>query len=1571
MERERLPTAVRRAGVAVLGGLALGVAAAIVSKAAKSDHAARAVGQLTRTAKGLAADAGSPLRGIRRGALSQRWAYHHERYLRFGDPRQLRLAIETLDAAVRLAPVGHPMRGMHLTNLGLTLEQSYDDLGDPADLDAAIESLRGAVTATPPGHFRRGWCLANLGVALQSRGAARDASADLDEAIRLLRDATVVVRVDAPERAIIVSNLAGALRARGEKTGSVLDLDEAVRTLRAALAIITTDHPDHRLISKNLYGAARVLDRTSRADHGEPAAAAPRTLEGVPHDDLSELVAAFGTVAPATELFTDTMDRLKRFVRGDGEAVTDVEALALAARLWSLAAEDRHASHAVGLLAWCRFLIEEDPFHTEDLALALSRLAPDARPDLVRRIFAVDLPDGMEPGVDDAPCHPGRLDVIAARLQAESAAERPESALALLRRAVALTRLAVELTRPDGELIDMILAGHADAVLRLSGAADDPGLLAEVVTLRRLCVEKARPGQDRAREFLWELGLALVMLYAHEPDAALLAEAEDALERSEAVQQSNRYGSGTAAERASKMSGVLQVYLLDAEEHGYTDHKHLAWARAVRALDRIAGDKAVKVQSAAPYSETDPSSIMGVDLYALEIQRIEERLTGDDADDDLGERTAVVAELADAHRRRFNSRHARADLNDALALSEKAVELCPKGHPRRPHCLWTRIACLDARYQVDHHPSDLDPIIDLLRELLTLPGDLARRDHEQVALANYLIGRADPDRPDLPEAEAILRRVVAKASPDSEAGLMGRGLLGTLTMARLAAGEPADFDAGIDLLRQAAELPEAHENHPVLLGNLATALLARYATDGAASDLDEAIERATAATAAVRSHGRWIQAATAAEPFVTGLLMRYRVRGAYHDLEEAVRGARGFVEALRSPDHPRTPKSLAVLAEALAERAARNRSAADLDEAVRAARAAADADPQHRRTLAAVLATPLDMPDDRPHLAEALTLSRHLYADEPDAKARITLAAILRERFRQTSADGTPDLALSHEAERLYREALRHARSKADLRFALGAVLADRAEGDLVMLGEAASLFRSAALDSSAPAFTRITAAQRCGAVLADRGDWEDAADAYGTAIELLPRLAARTLARADREYWLGQVTDLAGGAAEAAVQAGTPERAVRLFEAARGVLWTQLLETRDDLTGLAPELADRVEELRAGLDAPLTPALDGHVPYSWENKYTAAPIEDARRRSDAWTGLVAEIRAVPGFEDFARPSGSGPLHPGVPGPVVLVAAGRHHGHALLLFPGDRIEPVALPGLTAATARSRADGLRSALTAIQHPDSGHGDRLRGEAELLELLHWLGETVTLPVLKALGPATSRLWWLPAGPLTSLPLHAAGGALNRVTSSYAFGLRTLRSAVTGPLPPRPRTLVVAMPDTPGEQPLPRVQAEVAWLRDRYDPTEFLGSRATRAEVLSALPDAELAHFACHSSSGRDGKIFLADHQTAPLTLLDIAGLHLPRARLAYLSSCATVATDLPDEAVHLAAAFHHAGFPGVIATLWPLADIAALPVSRAFYDSSDDPATSLRAATIALATAHPRNPSLWACHIHLGT
>ena len=101
----------------------------------------------------------------------------------------------------------------------------------------------------------------------------------------------------------------------------------------------------------------------------------------------------------------------------------------------------------------------------------------------------------------------------------------------------------------------------------------------------------------------------------------------------------------------------------------------------------------------------------------------------------------------------------------------------------------------------------------------------------------------------------------------------------------------------------------------------------------------------------------------------------------------------------------------------------------------------------------------------------------------------------------------------------------------------------------------------------------------------------QDALAAAEAAVELLPQVTPRSLARADREHQLSEVGPLAGVAAAAAIAAGRPERAVELLEQTRGVLVADTVDARSsDLTRLretAPELAAAFEELRGTLACP------------------------------------------------------------------------------------------------------------------------------------------------------------------------------------------------------------------------------------------------------------------------------------------------------------------------------------------------------------------------------------------------
>ncbi len=88
--------------------------------------------------------------------------------------------------------------------------------------------------------------------------------------------------------------------------------------------------------------------------------------------------------------------------------------------------------------------------------------------------------------------------------------------------------------------------------------------------------------------------------------------------------------------------------------------------------------------------------------------------------------------------------------------------------------------------------------------------------------------------------------------------------------------------------------------------------------------------------------------------------------------------------------------------------------------------------------------------------------------------------------------------------------------------------------------------------------------------------------------------------------------------------------------------------------------------------------------------------------------------------------------------------------------------------------------------------------------------------------------------------------------------------------------------------------------------------------------------------------------------------------------------TAATDLLDEAIHLATAFQLASYPHVVGTLWEINDPIAADIAEAFYrhlatNGSPDPSLSafaLHQAVLAARDKLPLTPSLWAAHIHTG-
>lgn len=324
-------------------------------------------------------------------------------------------------------------------------------------------------------------------------------------------------------------------------------------------------------------------------------------------------------------------------------------------------------------------------------------------------------------------------------------------------------------------------------------------------------------------------------------------------------------------------------------------------------------------------------------------------------------------------------------------------------------------------------------------------------------------------------------------------------------------------------------------------------------------------------------------------------------------------------------------------------------------------------------------------------------------------------------------------------------------------------------------------------------------------------------------------------------------------------------------------------------------------------------------------------------------------------------------------GPVVIVNVSRFRADALVVD-GDELRVLPLPDLRYAELTER---VRIFDDAVRTTAPRLADRLAAQAVIQDVLDWLRDTVTGPILDALDLPGEwpRVWWSPTGPLTFLPLHAT--VLDRVVSSYTPTLgalelarRRLPEVGGGPL------LTVAMPSTPGHADLGAAYEEsLKVAATRPAASSLTGPQATRENVLTALRRCGWAHFACHAHADPQAPstshLILHDE---PLTVADLLREQPVAAELAYLSACSTARTSeqMTGEAVHLGSAFQLAGFPHVIATLWPVADEAAARVTERFYAYAAglDPAAALHFAVRDVREAFPLIPAAWAAHLHTG-
>jgi hypothetical protein len=564
----------------------------------------------------------------------------------------------------------------------------------------------------------------------------------------------------------------------------------------------------------------------------------------------------------------------------------------------------------------------------------------------------------------------------------------------------------------------------------------------------------------------------------------------------------------------------------------------------------------------------------------------------------------------------------------------------------------------------------------------------------------------------------------------------------------------------------------------------------------------------------------------------------------------------------------------------------------------------------------------------------------------------------------------------------------------------------------------------------AAPTPMRIRAARSAAAL---RDDPDDAAGDLRTAVELLPLVAPRHLARAERMRELGGFPALARDAAatELRRRGGSASTALGLLELGRNVLMHHDLTAHSDLTDLErlhPQQAAEFRRLRDFLDEDAPDRAAGASAEQLQERRIAAAA-----RFDA---LLAEIRHSPGFAGFGLPPGEEELTDEArEGTLVVLTTSSYGSDALVVRP-EGVTRVALTGVGAEEVTERATAFQRRLHTARDADTSRPALL---AYVADTLAWLRAEVVGPVLTAAPPAPARagrrarLWWIPCGPFTWLPVHAAAAAPRQgagreagrdaargVVSSYTPSIRALHHARRRDAARRAdgvvRSLIVAAPRAPGAPDLPETAREAAALRgllpgrvrlDGPDDTSAGpaggtadgragGSPATAEAVLDHLRTCSVAHFACHGVTDEDdpsrSRLLLGGPAAAEapagerpaareLTVARLQRAEFRQARLAYLSACRTARTDDPrllDESVHLASALQVAGFPQVIGTLWEVGDGVAAGVARRFYDrlrmapGAEWPAAeALDDAVEAVATEGAgRSEFQWAPFVHLG-
>ncbi|KIM73085.1 hypothetical protein PILCRDRAFT_15531 [Piloderma croceum F 1598] len=909
-------------------------------------------------------------------------------------------------------------------------------------------------------------------------------------------------------------------------------------------------------------------------------------------------------------------------------------------------------------------------------------------------------------------------------------------------------------------------------------------------------------------------------------------------------------------------------------------------------------------------------------------------------DDGQPSKPAYLLDLGYYQQSRFEHLGDLSDLENAISNQKRALQLTGDYHPSKPACLSNLGAAQQTRFEHLGEMSDLENAISNKQKAVQLTDD----DHPSKPARLSNLGTAQQTRfeqfGDLSDlANAISNqqkaaRLAGDRHPRKAVYLMNLGLSQQSRFNHL--GDLSDLENAISNKYKAVQLTgDGHPSKPICLSNLATAQQARFGRLGDLSDLENAISNqhmSVELTADGHPSKPWRLADLGAAQ-----LQRFEYLGHLSDLADAISNTQ---KAVQLTDDRNLTKALHLMNLGISQQA-RFKHFGDLS----------------------------DLEHAISNQQRAIQLTNDLHPFQSIFLSYLGISQYTR--FEHLGELSDLENAISNQRKAVQLTDDGHPWKGVHL-LVLGTSQNSRFQrlGDPDDLVACVLSYTAAArLKATYPSYA-LQAACRWAQTSHDNGNLLSALDGYHTALELFPKVAWLGLDTPSRQEMLlrGKIENLGCHAAACAIQLGRLEEAIELLDMGLSFSWQQASSLRSDLKMLREEdaeLAERFEKIGRQLDVGNFP--NSHFTIQEHtirvDQRSAEEIGRERRLLvGEWEGPVERIRRLPQFKNFLRALPFRQLRQaGTGGKVIIINASTRRMDALIFGVTGPIEHVSLPNINFETLTELSENIvvNQSINASETQRRSYTKRF-----LKPALRAIWNDILVPIFEKIHiplDATTtvlpqhRIWWYATGPLTFIPIHAAGpgggvfdvGRL--VISSYVTTLESLFRAQQKdePVPKeRWKLLSVSQPETPGQNSLLTTMEEVTEVVQTFcssgwsegDIVCLRGSEATVDAVSSALNSCSWVHLACHGfqdqTLGMKSAFVLYDGH---LELGEIASKRLSNGQFAFLSACqaASGKKDLPGEAMHLAAGIQFSGFSSVIATMWRIRDEDAPKVAHYTY------------------------------------